>query len=235
MVWRITPDELLERYQAGERNFNGIELIPVPERVDGTERVYGLEGNDLTGISLRGASLINTDLTGTNLNDADLFGACLYWSWLDYAILRNANLSNANLRETVLHYTDFSGVRFRHANLTRVDFRSCIFGDGDRGGNGVDYATLVSTSFKGVNIGNRHICSGSNYIYRVALSDGTVVEGPQIGWKFTGLTEKRRWHFTSTSSRDRFNQKIKNITLLQIKGRYDSEQARHKLAASKRI
>lgn len=163
MVWRITPDELLERYQAGERNFNGIELIPVPERSDGDQTIYGLEGTDLSGISLRGASLIKTRLTETNLTDADLFGACLYWSWLDYAILRNANLSNANLRETVLLYTDFSGVNFRHANLTYTVFGNCIFGDGDRGGNAFEYTTLVSISFKSSNLNNGHICRGQLY------------------------------------------------------------------------
>jgi hypothetical protein len=62
-----------------------------------------------------------------------------------------------------------------------------------------------------------------------------ITDGLYLGRSSRGLRQKRRCHFTSTSSRDRFNQKIKNITLLQIKGRYNSEQARHKLAASKRI
>ena len=43
--WNVTS--------TGERNFNGIELIPVPERVDGSERsLWSLEGTDLVGIGL---------------------------------------------------------------------------------------------------------------------------------------------------------------------------------------
>jgi CRISPR/Cas system-associated exonuclease Cas4 (RecB family) len=38
-----------------------------------------------------------------------------------------------------------------------------------------------------------------------------------------GLGQKRRRHIARTSSRNRFNQKIKNITLLQIERRDDSE------------
>jgi hypothetical protein len=34
--------------------------------------------------------------------------------------------------------------------------------------------------------------------------------------KFTGLTEKRRGNISRTGSRDRFNQKIKNITFLEL-------------------
>jgi uncharacterized protein YjbI with pentapeptide repeats len=105
----------------------------------------------------------------------------LYWACLDHAILRNADLRNANLREASVFDADFSGVDFRHANLTRVLFTRCIFGDGDRGGNNIDYAILFCTSFRGVNIGDRHICSGGNYIYHIALSDGSIIDGPQVG------------------------------------------------------
>jgi uncharacterized protein YjbI with pentapeptide repeats len=52
-VWKITAVELLEQYSAGERNFNGVELIKDFMGATGEELI----GADLRGISLRGANL----------------------------------------------------------------------------------------------------------------------------------------------------------------------------------
>ncbi|BAZ45555.1 rfrA pentapeptide repeat-containing protein [Chondrocystis sp. NIES-4102] len=57
MVWKLTTDELLARYNAGERNFAGIELIRILERDGISSPIEGLEGVDLRGINLRGANL----------------------------------------------------------------------------------------------------------------------------------------------------------------------------------
>ena len=42
MVWRITTDELLARYKAGERNFAGIELIRIVGEMCERDGISGL-------------------------------------------------------------------------------------------------------------------------------------------------------------------------------------------------
>ena len=58
MVWEITTHELLARYNTGERNFAGVDILKA-YRLDGSDIIYvpGLEGAYLPGINLRGANL----------------------------------------------------------------------------------------------------------------------------------------------------------------------------------
>ena len=79
MVWEITPEELLERYADGKRNFAGIDLIkyhrPSPYS---SKQPYGqpieLENVVLRDINLRGAYFHKVYLLGADLTGADLGG-----------------------------------------------------------------------------------------------------------------------------------------------------------------
>ena len=67
MVWRITTDELLARYKAGERNFAGIELIRIVgemgERDGISGLITGLEGADLGQVNASSASFIDATMS----------------------------------------------------------------------------------------------------------------------------------------------------------------------------
>ncbi len=175
MVWKITGDELLERYAAGERNFAGIELVEYGFRPS----KYRGEGSDLDGvvlrdINLRGAYLHEVYLEGADLTGSDLVGIFLRECSLAEAIIRNANLraanlywscfDNADLRLSSLDYMNACGSTFRG---TQIGYFEC--------------AILAQTNFKGAHTESGLICSGWNLIWRTTMPDGIVVQGPQWG------------------------------------------------------
>jgi len=93
--------ELVNRYQAGERSFEGVSLAGA-----------NLRGVDLSDIVLRGADLRFTNLREANLRGADLSEANLYEANLQDADLRQANLSRA-----VLWLADPLNAHLEGANL----------------------------------------------------------------------------------------------------------------------
>ncbi len=132
-------DDLLSRYEAGDRDFSGIDL----------------RGADLGGITLKGIDLSFADLQGailkggyqyatlkgTNMKEvravgcifdgADLTEANLSEAIMRGASLRNADLVDANLQGADLRNVDLSnanlyGVNLRNANLQGADLRSAL-------------------------------------------------------------------------------------------------------------
>lgn len=89
--------DLLERYQKGERDFSHV---------------------DLSGASLSGVNLRDADLTGSNLTGANLSWAFLSRTNLTAACLRRADLRSASLNNAILNQAIFSG-----ANLSKADLR----------------------------------------------------------------------------------------------------------------
>ncbi len=97
--------ELLKRYAAGDRNFQGADL----------------RGINLAGADLRNANLINTQLCNADLSNAKLDG-------VKFAIadLTNANLTNASLRKA-----KFIGALLRDADLSNADLSFADLSDAD--------------------------------------------------------------------------------------------------------
>lgn len=175
-VWKITAIELLERYTAGERNFNGIELIPDPQRniYDGSGEIHGLEGANLREISLRGAKLRGVMLTDADLSEADLFGACLF-----FATLANTTLKGANLYSVSLVQAGCAGANFDGAVLSLMDATNTGFGNAKIGF--IENAILACANFKGSNTSKNALCSCGNLILHTTMPDGTIEEGPYWG------------------------------------------------------
>ncbi|WP_414527041.1 pentapeptide repeat-containing protein [Nodularia chucula] len=178
MVWKITTDELLARYNAGERNFAGVEILRIVGEMgerDGVDgQITGLEGADLRGINLRGANLEKLDLSGADLTGADLFGAYLGEAGLVKTILRDANLFSANLSSATLNGADLTG-----SDLSQVNASSAVFIGATIGY--FEYAVLIDANFQGA-IGmliNGHF----NLIWDTTMPDGTVEKGPYCKWK----------------------------------------------------
>ena len=106
----MKADELLERYQAGERAFSGVNLCGA-----------NLERANLRGIRLRGARLRWTNLRGADLRLADFTGASL----------SGANLSGANLRWACLLEADLRGALVAVEQLARASsIRGATLPDG---------------------------------------------------------------------------------------------------------
>ena len=100
--------ELLRRYAAGQRNF---------------------QGGDFRGIQLAGANLSGANLIGARLNDADLSGANLDGAKLAIADLSNSNLSHASLQKAKLMGACLQNARLCSADLSRADLSDADLSD----------------------------------------------------------------------------------------------------------
>ena len=124
---RISRSELLRRYEAGERNFQGANLQEIFLRrtiLNGTN----LQGADLHRANLQDAILEGVNLARANLEGADLSGADLWGVNLHGADLHGADLGKANLWETNLEGANLEGAdlwlaHLNEANLVGVDLR----------------------------------------------------------------------------------------------------------------
>ena len=179
MVWRITTDELLARYNTGERNFAGVEILRIVgemgerDGVDGP--ITGLEGSDLRGINLRGANLRDVRLSEANLTGSDLFGAYLGYSVLYKTILQNANLFSTNLTGAVLVEADLTGADMTHVKAVGTSFIGAKVGYLER-------ADLSYANFRDCNVNGEGLCRKFNFILNTTMPDGTVKEGPHCVW-----------------------------------------------------
>ncbi|MEH2366952.1 pentapeptide repeat-containing protein [Nostoc sp.] len=177
MVWKITPEELLERYADGERNFAGIELVY--SGWPSSSSKYSSPGIDLDGvvlrdINLRGAYFDQVYLTGVDLTGADLGGIFMNRCNLVEGIIRDANLCAANLRQSGFFDADLRGTDLDYMNASGAGFRGVQIGSFER-------AILAYTDFEGAHISSNLICRGQNLIWHTTMPDGNVVEGPQWG------------------------------------------------------
>jgi len=106
----MTAEELLQRYQAGERDFRGVRLRGIFLRDE------CLRGIDLSCADLRGASLMGVNLSQSNLKRADFSGA-----FLILARVRESDLSQANFSSAFLIRTDLQHSCLEQANLTSAN------------------------------------------------------------------------------------------------------------------
>lgn len=106
---KMTAEELLQRYAAGQRDFQCVNL---------SEEILSW-----------------ADLTGADLSGANLSGVILNWATLSRVKLRCANLSNsdlnwANLEQTDLQGANLTGADVSAANLNGADWSGAIMPDG---------------------------------------------------------------------------------------------------------
>jgi hypothetical protein len=111
----INPNELRDRYAAGERNFSGINLSFA----------------DLSEIDLQGADLSRAVLVGANLERANLAFATLYGANLEQANLAKDSFFYANLRQSKLGNANLNGADLRAANLADAHLTGADLSDAD--------------------------------------------------------------------------------------------------------
>ena len=178
MVWEITAEELIIRYERGERNFAGVEVIRTHGFID-------LKGFNLQGINLRGACLKSADFTDTNLTGADLTGAILTTAILERAIIRDGSLYSANLHWANISQADLSGTKLCHMNASSAFFCDANFK------YGFEYAILANANFKGANISNDVLYDYGNLLWNTTTSYGDIIVGPLHGDGKRILHERR--------------------------------------------
>ncbi len=116
--------KLTQQYEAGERNFAGINLKD--EALPGINLTLAdLQEANLVWCNLQKASLSHANLTSAQVRHADLTnanlqGAKLQGTDLQGAKLQGANLSWATLRGTNLTDADLTDVNLKNATLERV-------------------------------------------------------------------------------------------------------------------
>ena len=168
MVWKITAEELLVRYETGERNFAGVEGIQNHGQID-------LKGFDFRGINLRGADLTGVDFTGSNLTGAHLTGAILKTAILERAIIRDASLYSANLRWANLSEADLGGTDLYHINASGAFFGRA------KNIDSLNYAILTDANFRDAHICPDSLYAHGNLLWNTTASDGHIISGPLYG------------------------------------------------------
>jgi TIR domain/Pentapeptide repeats (8 copies) len=119
----VNAQEMMRRYDAGERSFGRVDLRGAKLREARLPEV-DLRDADLTGATLEGSDLGLAQLSGANLRSADLRRANLAGADLNGALLRNADLRGA----------DLTGARLARADLTRAGLKDCLLGNVILGG-----------------------------------------------------------------------------------------------------
>lgn len=185
----IIPEELLVRYEYGERDFPQVKLCRSIWDSKPDLNGVNLSGINLCGADLRGVEMIGANLRGANLCGADLrdtiltevnfsqtnlFSACLESAKLERAIIRNANLYSVNLCWCNLTGADLDGACLNHMNATNAYFCKAKVSP-------FEYAILADADFSDTNIPDQILCRGGNLIWRTIMSDGKIIVGPQYG------------------------------------------------------
>src|SRR5574343_127352 len=106
----MTREELLTKYEKGERDFR--------------------EAN-LADASLYRANLVDANLVDANLYRANLVGANLYRANLDGAYLARANLAGAYLAEAYLAGAYLAEAYLARANLVDANLAEATYGDAE--------------------------------------------------------------------------------------------------------
>jgi len=174
----ITPDEILERYQKGERNFAGLRI---EANTDNPDVLYGadlsniiLSGIYWPGARLRDVNLTKAKLVGAYMPDADLTLADLTWADLSGATLRRACLECTNLTAAHLNWTNLI-----QANLEGADTRDAIF----------EYSVLCQLNLMQIRPAGYPIdrvnihCVGS-LLWNTVMPDGTFIAEPEYDRRY---------------------------------------------------
>lgn len=174
----ITPDELLERYQAGERNFAGLRIEANTDHPD------VLCGADLSNIILSGIYWPGARLRDVNLTEAKLIGAYMPDADLTLADLTWANLNGATLRRACLECTNLTGARLEYANLIQANLEGA-----DTLNANFEYSSLCQLNLTRIRPAGHPIdtlnihCTGA-LLWNTLMPDGTFITDPVYDMRY---------------------------------------------------
>ena len=149
-------NELLARYEAGERDFFGVDLSSANlsgVNLSGADMLgANISSANLSNANLSNANLSNVSLVGTNLSDANLSHADLSVAYLFEADLSAADLSAAYLDGTHLSHADLSEAKLINTSLinAKLVYANLIYADlsdANLTNANLSYANLVEANF----------------------------------------------------------------------------------------
>lgn len=148
---KITAEELLQRYAAGERDFSGTDLSGINIAVGYAETlIEQYQPEDKSWLD--GVLLCDIDLSNANLEFASFDGG-----ELSSANLQEANFRGASLRQVIFYDADLRGVDFSNANLkaaelSEANLEKANFKDANLSGASLCSADLEGINFAGANL-----------------------------------------------------------------------------------
>lgn len=193
--------ELLKRYQAKHREFQGVDLEGINLQKAKLMNINLSGANlsnanlflaNLSGANLVQADLIKADLFSINLSCADLSGADLIFANLIqadlsginliFANLAQANLSGANLRGASLAQANLAGANLiqadlRGANLSGANLSQCNLAYAK-----LNYADLRHTDLTDANLAGTEL---TDALLNEANLNGTILQPIASYYKFT--------------------------------------------------
>ena len=174
-VMYISTQQLLDRYNAGERNFAGITMLHSSRA---KENISLLCGVDLSNIILSGAYLDLIRLRGANLRGAKLVGAYMHQAALPDADLSDADLTGAVLRDVCLNRANLTRAKLMGAQLIRTELLGADLTDAD-----LSDSILCQVGFSRVKIAESDQSQGiycpNAVLWQMRMADGTYIEAPQ--------------------------------------------------------
>jgi uncharacterized protein YjbI with pentapeptide repeats len=142
----ISPEELVRRYDAGERDFRGLDMSGLKFRQPPNFAGADFSDGNFKGTFLGGAQLISCDLSRCDLTEADLSSAVLL-----RAILTGAKLSGATLRSTGLREAVLESASLENASLEGVDMSSLVATRANFSGSSLRSCNLDGARLLGAN------------------------------------------------------------------------------------
>jgi uncharacterized protein YjbI with pentapeptide repeats len=116
----MTLEELLAKYEAGERDFSGVDLSEA--NLSGVKlNEANFSHANLSIVNLSGSHLCSTDFSHAQINVARLSGAYLHQANLNHASLNVANLIRADLSCAQLQSASLIRAELIRADLSRAD------------------------------------------------------------------------------------------------------------------
>jgi uncharacterized protein YjbI with pentapeptide repeats len=151
LLARYASDELLDRYQAGQRDFVQSELSEV-HLSNATLCDINLEEANLSRAKLYGVNLSYANLNNANLRHASLYGVELQGTNLSNVDLRAADLHDVKLCYANLNDTDCSGSRFIHVDFEGADLSCADLSQADLRGANLNEVDLSCVNFSHANL-----------------------------------------------------------------------------------
>jgi hypothetical protein len=178
----MTPEELKRRYNAGERDFQGVN----PKGANlgfALLQCADLQCADLPGANLKGAYLERANLKGAHLERANLERASLYCADFQGADLQGANLQGADLRRANLGFALLQGADLRRAYLGYARLQGANLQGAKLKGAYLERANLQSANLENTCLAPDAVCAAPPTDRDIAKA-GLELHGDRVyGWR----------------------------------------------------
>ncbi|MTJ49969.1 pentapeptide repeat-containing protein [Dolichospermum sp. UHCC 0259] len=180
MNW-IRTDDLLARYNAGERNFAGIFL----------------EGSEMAGVDLSGIDLSDSDLGEIYMEDVNFTGANFCSSRIGQAglircILRDADLTRTNMGFAHLSRSDLTNAKLVDAYLSGADMVETNLTESDLTRADLEGANMKRSIYYNTIMPDGSIRTTNKYLNKENKSLVQPIKTPSEEGLGSGITIPRR-------------------------------------------